>query len=460
MKRFGAAILAGLALVTGPARAGEAKRPNVVIVLADDLGWGDLGCYGNPVIQTPHLDAFAKQGMRFTQCYSAGSVCSPSRSAILTGRTPYRNGVFTWIPEGRDIYLRTSEVTLPTLLRRAGYATCHVGKWHLNGLFNSAKQPQPGDHGYDWWLGTQNNAAPSHKNPNNFVRNGKAVGPLDGYSAPLVVDEAVRWLTKERDAKKPFFLSVCTHEPHLPIESDPAFQGLYPKLVKEQPDVAQHHGNVTQLDAAFGKLMRTLAELGLAENTLVVFTSDNGPEGQGNNGRTRGSTGGLRGRKRSLYQGGIRVPGIMRWAGQIPAGSTSEQPIIGSDLFVSVLKATGVEPPKDRVLDGTDVAPAWKQQPIDRKIPMYWRYHGAGKLQIAIRDGDWNLLATPDLKTFELYDLKKDPTQTRDLVETEKARFDAMRATLVRLNAEIEAEGPTWWRGYQDNPKKKKKDAE
>ena len=180
-------------------------------------------------------------------------------------------------------------------LKDAGYATCHSGKWHLNGLFNSSEQPQPNDHGYDWWLGTQNNAAPSHENPVNFVRNGQPVGRLEGYSAPLVVKEAVAWLKEKRDPAKPFFLAVWTHEPHYPIKSDPKFKALYPDL---SDDVQrEHHANVTQMDSAFGQLMQTLDEQKLAESTLVFFTSDNGPEGDGIKTPGGGSTGGLRGRK-------------------------------------------------------------------------------------------------------------------------------------------------------------------
>ncbi len=160
--------------------SGDKGPPNIVVFLADDLGWGDLACYGHPRIQTPHLDQFAAQGVRFTQCYSACGVCSPSRSSILTGRTPYRNGVYRWIPANHEVHLRNSEITIAELLKDRGYQTCHVGKWHLNGHFNSSKQPQPGDHGFDHWMATQNNAAPSHKDPKNFVRNGVAVGELKG----------------------------------------------------------------------------------------------------------------------------------------------------------------------------------------------------------------------------------------------------------------------------------------
>lgn len=434
----------------------QEKKPNFVIVLADDMGWGDLGVQGHPRILSPHLDQFAAEGMRFTQGYASSAVCSPSRSAILTGRTPYRNGVFNWIPENSEVHLRTSEITIATLLRRLGYATCHVGKWHLNGMFNNAKQPQPNDHGYDWWMATQNNAAPSHKNPSNFVRNGKEVGATQGFSSHIVVDEAIDWLKTKRDTSKPFLLSVWFHEPHLPIESATEFQNKYPDLVKDDVGKAQHHGNITQADAAFGKLMATLRDMGLAENTVVIFTSDNGPEGNGANGRTRGSTGGLRGRKRSVYEGGIRVPFMVRWPGHIPAGKTSDQPVVGADIFATICEIAGAEVPKDRVIDAVSFVPAFTGKQIERKQPIYWRCPIAPEeFKIAMRQGDHVLLANPGLTKFEMYNLKNDVQQKDNLIEKDAARFEAMRATLQKLNAEIEAEGPPWWKGKESPPKKK-----
>jgi len=432
--------LAVLALLLAP--AAQAERPNVVIFLTDDLGWGDLGCYGHPVMKTPHLDAFAKESLRFLQGYSASAVCSPSRSAILTGRTPFRTGVYDWIPAGSEMHLRASEIALPKLLKAAGYATCHVGKWHLNGKFNSPEQPQPNDHGYDWWMATQNNAAPSHKNPTNFARNGKAVGPLEGFSAPLVAREAVEWLSTRRDKSKPFFLAVWTHEPHLPIESDPEHMAPYASIPDE--NTRQHHGNVTQLDHAFGMVLKALDEQGVAGKTMVVFTSDNGPEGDGTKGRTRGSTGGLRGRKRAVYEGGIRVPFIVRWPGKIKPG-TSEEPVVGSDLFPTVLAAAGLEVPRDRAIDGASLMPAFEGRPVERKIPMYWRCVIApGPMKAAMRQGDWKLVAAPDLSKLELYDLKSDPKEASDLAQKEPERLKAMAETIARLQKEFEAEAPVW----------------
>jgi arylsulfatase A len=349
--------------------------------------------------------------------------------------------------------LRTSEITLPKLLKAEGYATAHVGKWHLNGKFNSPEQPQPGDHGYDHWMATQNNAAPSHKNPVNFVRNGKAVGALEGFSAPLVVDEAVRWLDKSRDTNKPFFLAVWTHEPHLPIESDPKFQEPYKDLPE---DFRQHHGNVSQLDHAFGTLMRALDDRQLTNNTAVFFTADNGPEGDGTKGRTRGVTGGLRGRKRSMHEGGIRVPGMVRWPGTIKPGTVCTTPVVGSDLFPTILEMCGAKPPTDRIIDGISVLPALtgKTTVLERKVPLFWRLDMAPpreKATMAMRDGDFKVLASADFKNVELYDLAKDPAETTNLNDSQPERAASMRDRLKALNAGIESEGPDWWRRLSPN---------
>jgi arylsulfatase A len=423
-----------------------ADRPNVVVILADDLGWGDLACYGHPLIKTPHLDAFVKQGLRLTQCYSACAVCSPSRSSIVTGRTPYRNGVFNWIPEGSHVHLRPSEITSAKLLKQSGYATCHVGKWHLNGLFNKPEQPQPSDHGYDWWLATQNNAAPSHRHPTNFVRNGQPIGEVQAYSAPFVASEAIRWLRDERDKSKPFFLAMWTHEPHYPIASAPEFEVQYPDLT--DPVQRAHHANVTQMDFAAGQLLKALDELKLADNTIVFFTSDNGPEGNGVTTPGRGSTGGLRGRKRSVYEGGIRVPGIVRWPGHVAAGTTSDVPVIGSDIFVTCCEIAGVALPKDRVLDGGSLLPLFRGEAnVSRSRPLYWRCAIAPEpLKVALRIGDWKLVCDEKLATFELYNVERDPQEKQELSQQEPAKLAELKSAVERMHLEIEQESPGWHR--------------
>lgn len=467
MSRFFSLVLLALAIGISVPTIGfsEPAPPNVVVFLADDLGWGDLACYGHPKIQTPNLDAFAQEGLRLTECYSACGVCSPSRAAILTGRTPYRNGVFRWIPNGNEVHLRTSEVTIAELLKQQGYETCHVGKWHLNGRFNSPRQPQPNDHGFDHWFATQNNAAPSHKNPTNFVRNGEAVGPLEGYSAPLVVEEGIHWLRDLRDPNKPFFLNVWTHEPHLPIESDPKFMELY-----RSSDFGerQHHGNVTQLDHAFGQLIRALEKMGLAENTIVLFTADNGPEGSGkpnlrNPGsqrdRTRGSTGGLRGRKRDDYEGGIRVPGIVRWPGRIEAGTESAAAVIGSDILPTICDITGAPLPDDRIIDGVSLLPLFEGKAIDREQPLYWRTHiSSPDSRVAVRLGDWKIVADENLEDFRLFNLKDDPRETTNLASEYPDRFEAMKTTLLDHDAAVLEDGPDWWKKPQPEDRRKAAD--
>ncbi|MEM9280586.1 MAG: sulfatase-like hydrolase/transferase [Verrucomicrobiota bacterium] len=456
------ALLLGLLCAAVSLRA---EAPNFVIFLTDDLGWGDLGCYGHERIQTPHLDQFATEGVKFTHAYSACGVCSPSRASILTGRTPYRNGVWRWIPEGHSVHLRESEITLPELLKEKGYETCHVGKWHLNGHFNSEEHPQPDDHGYDHWMATQNNAAPDHRNPTNFVLNGEEMGPLEGFSAPLVAEEGRRWLKEIRDPEKPFFLSVWTHEPHLPIESAPEFMEPYADM--EDPGFRQHHGNVTQLDHAFGIVVKALEEIGATENTFVIFTSDNGPEGNGlgnrkdlesQRNRTRGSTGGLRGRKRDSHEGGIRVPTLVRWPGQIEPGTVSTVPVIGSDIFSTVLDIVDIPLPSDRTIDGVSMLPDFENQPLEREIPMFWRTHIAPKeSHAAIRIGEWKLVADESFENFQLYQIEEDWKEENDLIDEHPEKAAEMKKAFFEVWAGIEAEGPRdWWENEPPRKSKKK----
>jgi len=361
-----------------------------------------------------------------------------------------------------SIGLRPRGCGSPNATRRAASArrrgrrsspTAHVGKWHLNGAFNSPDQPQPDAHGYDHWFATQNNAAPSHKNPVNFVRNGEPVGPLEGFSSLLVVDEATRWLKEMRDDSRPFFLTVWTHEPHLPIESAPRYMAHYEDL---SVGFQQHHGNVTQLDDAFGNLMAALDELGLRDNTIVFFTSDNGPEGNGNGDprnpgsqgdRTRGSTGGLRGRKRADFEGGIRVPGIVRWPGQIQPGTVSDVPVIGSDLFPTILNIAGAEVPTDRVIDGADMRPAFAAKPVERDVPLYWRTHISPKeCRVAVRVDDWKIVADETLTNFLLFDMAADAQETTDVAADHPEVFEKLKQTLLEMDRQVLAEGPDWWR--------------
>ena len=438
-----------------------ADRPNILLVLDDDLGYGDLGCYGAKDVLTPNVDKFAAEGLRFTSCYAAHPNCSPSRTALMTGRTPTRVGVRDWIPEDSPVHMRRSEITIAKLLHESGYATCHVGKWHMNGEFNKPTQPQPNDHGFDHWFSTHNNAYPNHHNPDNFVRNGTEVGRLEGYAAHLVVDEAMRWLDA-RDKTKPFFAYVCIHEPHEPISSDPKYAALYHS---DDPSFNGHHGNISQMDDAFGRLMKKLDTDGLRENTLVLFTSDNGPAITPQH--PHGSAGPLRDKKGSTFEGGIRIPGILRWPGKTKPGTVSDEPICGVDFLPSMCAVAGVKPPQDRVLDGTSWLPVLEGQKLERKTPLYWHFNRAtNDAKVAMRVGDWKILASLDkvpsprnnditeqtehdfkvatLKDFMLFNLSTDIGEKNDLAATEPAKLTELKTLLQTKYAEVQAESPTW----------------
>jgi arylsulfatase A len=413
--------------------------PNIVFILADDLGYGDLGCYGNKFIKTPRLDRLGAEGVRFTDCYAAAPVCSPSRAALMTGRNSNRLGIRDWIPLDSGIFLRKEETTVAEVLRdAAGYRTGFAGKWHLNSRFNGV-EPTPGDHGFDHWMATQNNAAPSHQNPRNFVRNRRRVGPTEGNSSKLIVDEALGFIDAG-PKDKPFFLCVWFHAPHEPIEAPAEFVAHYAHV--EKPNERQYYACVEYLDHQVGRLLDALDERGLTGDTLVFFTSDNGPEGLNRYkeaGRSYGSAGGLRGMKLSLYEGGIRVPGIARWPGKVKRGGTPSEPVCGVDLLPTLCEIAGVKPPADRPLDGASLVPLLSGQPVKRERPLYWQYDKAtgDGWRVAIREGPWKLLADEGTAKFALYNLADDPAERIDLSAREAARTSEMAAKLRTLHAEV-----------------------
>jgi arylsulfatase A len=219
----------------------------------------------------------------------------------------------------------------------------------------------------------------------------------------------------------------------------------------DDPDLRQHHGNVTQMDHAFGELMAALDAHGWRDNTLVFFTSDNGPEGDGTTKRTRGSTGGLRGRKRHTHEGGIRVPGLIRWPGHIAAGTESSQPVIGSDIFTTVCDIVGIPLPTDRTIDGASLRPLFAGEAIQRDQPLYWRNHLAPEqYKVALRVGDWKIIGSSDLQQFELYDIARDWQESADLSALHPEKFAELKAQLIAYDKAVLAEGPDWWK---DEPK-------
>jgi arylsulfatase A len=466
----------------------EAFPPNIVVILCDDLGYGDLQCYGHPYIQTPNLNRMAEEGIRFTQFYSASPVCSPSRTGLLTGRTPNRAGVYDWIPptpaspdnfQQRFVtQMRASEITIPRLLKQAGYATCMSGKYHCNSAFNSPTQAQPGDHGFDHWFATQNNAAPSHANPVNYVRNGTPVGKIEGYSCQIAADEAISWLESHHASNpvQPFFLYLAFHEPHEPVASPPELVAKYENGGgARNHDEAEFFANVENVDIAVGRVLAAIDDLGISSDTLIVFTSDNGPETlnryRGAE-RSYGRPGPLRGMKLHTHEAGYRVAGIMRWPGRIEPGQVSQTAVCSLDFLPTFCDLAKVDIPEDLRLDGANFLPALEGQPIEREQPLFWFYYNAlNEAKVAMVDGDWKILAqlqdpqspasrlpnlqhvneanaervrNAELMNFELYNLASDISEASDLSGSEPERLEIMRTKLEERYKDVRANQHIW----------------
>lgn len=452
-----ALLLFALGASTTSVSAAEPPPPNVVLMMADDLGWGDLGCYGSTETKTPNLDALAAAGVRFTDFYAACGVCSPSRAAFMTGRFSVRAGVYSWIATSHRMHLRREETTIGELAKSVGYETCHVGKWHLSYdlVKGSGPNPTPGDHGFDHWMATGNNASPSHENPGNFVRNGVAVGKTEGYSCQLVVDEAIGWLDEKRDPSKPFYLNVWFHEPHQKVAAPKKYRDRH--LGSKNPD---YYGCIENMDHEVGRLLAKLDAMGVADNTFVVFTSDNGSYMPGSNGE-------LQGRKTTLWEGGIREPGIVRWPGKVQPGGVEAEPAGLVDLLPTVCDVIGAKVPTDRTIDGTSLVPLITGKSRNaRPHPLYF-FYGPSRPVCVIRDGDYCLIADPTidlprgnmfkeeyigpikktgLENFRMFNLRDDPGQTKDLTEVEPDRHARLKQAMLELHADVVHEAHDWRR--------------
>lgn len=423
-----AAILIGI----GEVPHAPETRPNLVVLLCDDLGYGDLGGFGHPKIQTPVIDRLATEGARLTCLYGGAPVCSPSRAGLFSGQNPNRLGIRDWIQLDSGVHLPRDTVTVAQRLKDAGYRTCLSGKWHLNSRFND-QEPTPGDFGFDHWFATQNNT--KHQGPSNFVRNGQRVGPIEGHATAIVVDEAIRFID-QNDAREPFAVFVTFHAPHEQIETPEAYTSLYRDV--DDPTMRDYFGSVSMIDHEVGRLLDALDSRGLRDRTLVLFTSDNGPETYKRYPsaiHSHGSAAPLRGMKLTMFEGGLRVPGVIRWPGRVRPGGTIAEPIAFYDILPTFCAIAGVAPP-ETPLDGANILPILTGDgpPVDRPVPLQWQYDHAldAPWRIALRQGPWKLLADADRNHFALYNLDADPTESHDRAAEHPEIVQRLRADLER----------------------------
>jgi N-acetylgalactosamine-6-sulfatase len=441
------AALAGQA----PGSGGAAKqprpggdRPNVVFILADDWGWGDLGCYGNPQIKTPNLDRLARQGTLFTQFYVNGSVCSPSRAAFLTGRFPARLALHGHLadPErnaarGMPNFLDPQQArTVAQILRQAGYATGHYGKWHLGG---GPGAPPPSAYGFG-----ESRIVDGSSDWNLWKTDVRA------RSSERIVDETIRFIERNKD--KPFYVNTWildTHATLSPTEEQMApYRHLTPEGVPFKSPAQIYSAAATDADRHIGRLLQKLDELGLAENTLVIFSSDNGPEDMAINNAAHsgvGSAGPFRGRKRSLYEGGIRVPFIVRWPAGTPSGKVNDTSVVsGVDFLPTVCSLAGTPRPPGLLLDGENMAHVLRGKRAARTKPLLWewRFQVFGHVwnrcpQLVIRDGKWKLLMNPDKSRVELYDIPQDPGEMNNLADRQPDVVQTLSGRLIAWQSRL-----------------------
>jgi len=439
---------------------GAVKRPNILIMMADDMGITDASCY-NGNAQTARIDRLANEGIRYTNFYSGASNGSPTRAAMLTGRTPSRVGVYDSLVADAPMRLPETEITIPKLLKPLGYDTAHFGKWHLATYNekNTMLEGTPDKHGYDYWFGCANNAAPSHFQPNNYHRNGIRL-KKDGYACQEVAAESIKWLRSRKNKEHPFFMTVWYNEPHVKLAAPENLIHKYMAAGFHQE--ALYYATIENMDIASGRILDVLDELKLRENTLVLFTSGNGPE------LFKTSSDPFRMKKLFLYEGGIRVPGIVRWPGHAEGGKISDVPIGFVDLLPTLVSIAGGTVPTDRTIDGENVLPALHGKPLVRTKPLFWYFYKFEPL-CALRDGDYKITATTDdfananttkiwqfsqqnqvfiksakLTRFELYNLKNDPSETTDIAATEPEIFAALQEKIIAFHAEMIRESPEW----------------
>ncbi len=442
--------------------AAAQSPPNIILILADDLGWTDLSCYGSGLYETPHIDRLARDGMKFTQAYSACTVCSPTRAAILTGKYPARLHVTDWIPglppENPKLlvprwtkYLPLEEITIARALRSAGYVTASIGKWHLGG-----EEYYPEKHGFDINIaGSSAPAPPSYFAPYKIAT--LPDGPKGEYLTDRLGKEAVQFI--EQHKEKPFFLYLPQFAVHTPIQGKEALIQKY--RAKKRPGQKQtnavYAAMIESMDDSVGRVRRRLDELKLADRTVIIFASDNG-------GRVpTTSNHPLRVGKGSCYEGGTRVAFIVHWPGVTKPGSVCETPVISMDLYPTILEIAGLKEAARKGVDGANLVPLLHQNGELHRDALFWHYPHYQHYQLggttpygAIRAGDFKLIEFFDDMRVELYNLREDIGEQRNLAAQMPAKTDELRARLHAWRKEVGAQMPS--RNPDNDPSKPEHD--
>jgi arylsulfatase A-like enzyme len=409
------------------AAGSSGEGPNIILCMTDDQGWGDTGYNGHPVLQTPNLDRMASEGLRFERWYSGAPVCSPTRGSCLTGRHPYRYGVFF----ANVGHMPRQEVTLAEVLQAHGYATGHFGKWHLGTLTTEIKDSNrgrpgqithyapPWEHGFQTCFSTEAKVPtwdpmkePGAETPyGTYYWSGpgqRVTENLEGDDSRIIMDRAIPFIRRAAATNTPFFAVIWFHSPHLPVVAGPRHRQMYEN---EKADQRDYYGCITAMDEQVGRLRAQLKTLGIASNTMLWFCSDNGPEG---NDSAPGRTKGLRGRKRSLYEGGIRVPGLLVWPRRIKTPRVIDMPCCTSDYFPTILDVVGARSEhRLEPADGVSLLPLIDGKMTQRPRPIAFQ----SRNQLALIDNQYKIYSPDEGKAFELYDLPNDPGEQRNLAD-------------------------------------------
>ncbi|SHI47649.1 Arylsulfatase A [Rubritalea squalenifaciens DSM 18772] len=440
--------------------ASALEKPNIILVMTDDQGWGDVSYHGHPHLKTPNIDALAAEGMKLERFYAQSAVCSPTRGSALTGRHPDRYGIY-YANVG---HMLDKELTLAELLKEQGYATGHFGKWHLGTMTNEIKDANrggvkkdefspPWKHGFErcfsteskvptwdpmlvrkqqkdkrFWNAIREGEETEFYNTRYWTEDGKPVDPasLRGCDSKHIMDHALQFVD-EHGGKKPFFMVIWFHAPHWPVVAGPEYAAMY----EGHSDFEKNYwGCITAVDDQMGRLKKALADKGLA-NTMLFYASDNGPEGNAapkakNHGI--GTAKDLSGRKRSLKEGGIRVPGFLYWPAKIKPGQVSQMATCTSDYFPTVVDVLDLNPSPQQPIDGVSLLPLIEGKTEQRTSPLGF----AIQKQIAWMDGQWKAYSPDGGKSWSLYDLIKDPSESTDLSKQHPEKLLSMKEQAMR----------------------------